>query len=68
MPTIAPSCTGISTRSAVAAAVPAETVRRMVPARRLGRPEEVAELVSFLCSDRAGYITGQTVSINGGMA
>ena len=40
----------------------------MVPARRLGRPEEVAELVAFLCSDRAGYISGQTVSINGGMA
>jgi 3-oxoacyl-[acyl-carrier protein] reductase len=48
--------------------VPADTVRQIVPARRLGRPEEVAELVAFLCSDRAAYITGQTVSINGGMA
>ena len=34
---------------------------------RAGRPEEVADLVGFLCSDRAGYITGQVISINGGM-
>ena len=40
----------------------------MVPARRLGRVDEVAELVAFLCSDRAAYISGQTISINGGMA
>ncbi|WP_137127143.1 3-oxoacyl-ACP reductase FabG [Roseomonas sp. HF4] len=59
---------GLIESPAIAAAVPPETVRQMVPARRLGRPEEVADLVAFLCSDRAGYITGQTVSINGGMA
>ncbi|MBR0672102.1 3-oxoacyl-ACP reductase FabG [Roseomonas soli] len=59
---------GLIESPAVAAAVPPEAVRQMVPARRLGRPEEVAELVAFLCSDRAAYITGQTVSINGGMA
>ncbi|BDG70569.1 3-oxoacyl-ACP reductase FabG [Roseomonas fluvialis] len=59
---------GLIDSPAIAAAVPVEEVRRMVPARRLGRPEEVAELVAFLCSARAGYITGQTVSINGGMA
>jgi 3-oxoacyl-[acyl-carrier protein] reductase len=59
---------GLIDSPAIAAAVPPETVKQMVPARRLGRPEEVAELVAFLCSDRAGYITGQTVSINGGMA
>lgn len=40
----------------------------MVPARRAGRPEEVADLVGFLASDAAGYINGQVVSINGGMA
>jgi 3-oxoacyl-[acyl-carrier protein] reductase len=59
---------GLIDSPAIAAAVPADTVRQIVPARRLGRPEEVAELVAFLCSDRAAYITGQTVSINGGMA
>jgi len=36
------------------------------PMRRLGRPEDVAYLVVFLCSDRAGFITGQTISVNGG--
>lgn len=36
------------------------------PARRLGRPEEVAELVAFLCSDNAAYITGAAIDINGG--
>ena len=39
-----------------------------IPVGRVGRPEEVAALVSFLCSERAGYITGATVDINGGLA
>jgi 3-oxoacyl-[acyl-carrier protein] reductase len=38
-----------------------------IPLGRLGAPEEIAALVSFLCSDVAGYITGETVHINGGM-
>ena len=37
-----------------------------IPMRRLGKPEEVAYLVSFLCSDRADYISGQVIGINGG--
>lgn len=36
-----------------------------IPMRRLGKPEEVAYLVSFLCSDRANYISGQVIGING---
>jgi 3-oxoacyl-[acyl-carrier protein] reductase len=38
-----------------------------IPAGRLGRPEEVAALVSFLCSNDAGYITGATLDVNGGV-
>ncbi len=59
---------GLIESPAIAAAVTPETVRQIVPARRLGQAEEVADLVAFLCSDRAAYITGQTISINGGMA
>ena len=39
----------------------------MVPLRRFGKPEEVAEAVSFLVSEGASYITGETISVNGGM-
>jgi 3-oxoacyl-[acyl-carrier protein] reductase len=49
-------------------AFPADFIERMVPLKRAGTPEEVAALVGFLCSDDAAYITGQTISINGGMA
>ncbi len=43
-------------------------IERMVPAKRTGRADEVAALVAFLASDDAGYISGQVISINGGMA
>jgi 3-oxoacyl-[acyl-carrier protein] reductase len=39
----------------------------VIPVGRLGWPEEVAALVSFLVSDDAGYVTGATLDINGGM-
>jgi 3-oxoacyl-[acyl-carrier protein] reductase len=45
----------------------AETVARIVPMRRVGTPQEVAALVGFLVGKDAGYITGQIISINGGM-
>ncbi|RXZ43875.1 3-oxoacyl-ACP reductase FabG [Crenobacter cavernae] len=40
-------------------------IREMIPMQRAGRPEEVAALVGFLCSDDAGYISGQVMSVNG---
>jgi 3-oxoacyl-[acyl-carrier protein] reductase len=40
---------------------------KSIPLGRYGQGEEVAKLVTFLASDSAGYITGQTISINGGM-
>lgn len=45
----------------------APTIARLVPMKRAGRPEEVADLVGFLASEHAAYISGQVISINGGM-
>jgi 3-oxoacyl-[acyl-carrier protein] reductase len=43
-------------------------IESLVPMKRAGKPEEVAALVGFLASDEAGYISGQVISIDGGMA
>ena len=50
------------------AGAPVEEIVKAIPMRRLGKPEEVAALVAFLASEGAGYITGQVVGINGGLA
>jgi 3-oxoacyl-[acyl-carrier protein] reductase len=47
---------------------PLEEALKLIPARRVGRPEEVAAAVSFLMADDAAYITRQVISVNGGMA
>ncbi len=49
-------------------AFPEQTLKQLVPAARAGRPEEVASLIGFLCSDAAGYINGQVIGIDGGMS
>jgi 3-oxoacyl-[acyl-carrier protein] reductase len=59
---------GIIASPAVDAVMSKEKIAALVPMRRAGRPEEVAELVAFLASDRAAYISGQVISINGGLA
>jgi 3-oxoacyl-[acyl-carrier protein] reductase len=46
---------------------PVDVIKKMIPMARIGQPEEVARVVRFLCSDDASYITGQVVSVNGGM-
>jgi 3-oxoacyl-[acyl-carrier protein] reductase len=50
------------------AGVPLEEALKLIPARRIGKPEEVAAVVSFLMSEDAAYITRQVISVNGGLA
>ena len=45
-----------------------ETVKEQIPMKRFGNPEDVAEMIAFLASERADYITGQVIHIDGGMA
>lgn len=47
--------------------LPAGELKKLIPMNRFGKPEEVASLVSFLLSDQAAYITGEVISINGGL-
>ena len=59
---------GIIASPAVDAVMTRERIAALVPMKRAGRPDEVAELAAFLASDRAAYISGQVISINGGIA
>jgi len=46
--------------------VPEETLAEHIPARRLGRPEELGAMAAFLASEQAGYVTGQAIAVDGG--
>ena len=59
---------GLIESSSVREAFKSSQIEALVPMKRVGTPEEVAALVSFLVSEESGYITGQVIGINGGMA
>ena len=58
---------GVIDSPMLADAFPPERIKQLVPLGRAGRPEEVAAMVGFLCSERAGYISGQIISVDGAM-
>lgn len=59
---------GIIESPMIEGSFPRETIAQIVPMKRSGQPQEVADLIAFLASKKASYITGQIISINGGMA
>jgi 3-oxoacyl-[acyl-carrier protein] reductase len=59
---------GIIASSMSEAAFPQALIKQLVPMQRAGTPAEVADLAGYLASDRAGYISGQIISINGAMS
>ncbi|WP_412478403.1 3-oxoacyl-ACP reductase FabG [Azonexus sp. IMCC34839] len=58
---------GVIATDMIEGAFDSDTIKKIVPMQRAGKPEEVADLVAFLASPQAAYISGQVISINGGM-
>lgn len=59
---------GIIASPMIEEAFPPQRIKEIVPAGRVGEPDEVAQMVAYLVSDAAAYVTGQVLSINGGLA
>jgi 3-oxoacyl-[acyl-carrier protein] reductase len=47
--------------------IPISELLPMIPVGRVGKPIEIAHIIRYLCSDEAAYVTGQVISVNGGM-
>lgn len=58
---------GVIATDMIEGAFDAEAIKKLVPMQRAGQPEEVANLIAFLASEQAAYISGQVISINGAM-
>ena len=58
---------GIIASSMTERLFPQEVIDKLIPMKRAGTPEEVADLIGFLASERAGYVSGQIISVNGAM-
>jgi 3-oxoacyl-[acyl-carrier protein] reductase len=58
---------GVIATDMIEGAFDAEAIKKLVPMQRAGQPQEVADLIAFLASDQAAYISGQVISINGAM-
>jgi 3-oxoacyl-[acyl-carrier protein] reductase len=54
--------------SQVVRGIAGDTIKKMIPMKRIGKPEEIAAAVAFLASDDAAYLTGQVLRVDGGLS